>query len=144
MPNTTVIWLLAGAVLCLTELFVPTAFVAFLMGISAFVVALLSQVVLNKLWLQAVVWLLLSTSLVLLSRRFVTPSRRKSKIQQAITAETLTEIPAGKAGRVLYEGNSWRARCDDEKLSIAANQRVYVTRREGTTLYVIPENILHS
>lgn len=96
MPSTTLIWLLAGALLCLTELFVPTAFVAFLMGISAFVVALLSQVILHKLWLQAVVWLLLSTSFVLLSRRFVTPSRRKSKIQQAIVAETLTEIPAGK------------------------------------------------
>lgn len=144
MPSTTVIWLLAGTVLCLTELFLPTAFVAFLMGISAFVVALLSQVVLGKIWLQGVVWLLLSTFLVVLSRRFVTLPRRKTKIQHAIIAETLTEIPAGKTGRVLYEGNSWRARCDDEKLTIAPNQRVYVTRREGTTLFVMPENLLHS
>lgn len=144
MPSTTVIWLLAGTVLCLTELFLPTAFVAFLMGISAFVVALLSQVVLGKIWLQGVVWLLLSTFLVVLSRRFVTLPRRKTKIQHAIIAETLTEIQAGKTGRVLYEGNSWRARCDDEKLSIAPNQRVYVTRREGTTLFVMPENLLHS
>jgi membrane protein implicated in regulation of membrane protease activity len=126
------------------ELFLPTAFVAFLMGISAIVVAFLSQAILGKLWLQVVVWLLLSTALVLLSRRFVTPPRRKSKIQDAIIAETLTEIPAGKTGRVLYEGNSWRALCDDEKLSIPPNQRVYVTRREGTTLIVMPENLLHS
>ncbi|WP_017317319.1 NfeD family protein [Mastigocladopsis repens] len=144
MPSTTLIWLLAGASLCLIELFVPIAFVAFLMGISALVVAFLSQAILGNLWLQVVVWLLLSTVLVLLSRRFVTLPRRRSKIQHAIIAETLTEIPAGKPGRVLYEGNSWRARCDDEKLSIPPNQRVYVTRREGTTLIVMPENLLHS
>jgi membrane protein implicated in regulation of membrane protease activity len=144
MPSTTLIWLLAGSGLCLIELFVPTAFVAFMMGISAIVVAFLSQAILGKLWLQVVVWLLLSTVLVVLSRRFVTSPRPKAKIQDAIIAETLTEIPAGKPGRVLYEGNSWRARCDDEKLSIPPNQRVYVTRREGTTLIVMPENVLHS
>ncbi|ARV58739.1 hypothetical protein BZZ01_08885 [Nostocales cyanobacterium HT-58-2] len=144
MPSTTLIWLLAGSGLCLIELFVPTAFVAFMMGISALIVAFLSQTILGQLWLQVVVWLLLSTLLVLLSRRFVRLPQRRAKIQHAMTAETLTEIPAGKSGRVLYEGNSWRARCDDEKLSIPPNQRVYVTRREGITLIVMPENVLHS
>ncbi|GAX42024.1 hypothetical protein NIES4075_30220 [Tolypothrix sp. NIES-4075] len=142
MPSTTLIWLLAGAVLCLMELFLPSAFVAFMMGISALVVALLSLVVLG-LWLQIVVWLLLSTVLVLLSRRFVQMPRRKSKIRDAIIAETLTDIQPGKTGRVLYEGNSWRAKCDDDQISVAAHQTVYVTRREGTTLIVMPENLLH-
>ncbi|WP_138497408.1 NfeD family protein [Nostoc sp. PA-18-2419] len=144
MPSFTLIWLLAGAVLCLTELFLPSAFVAFMMGISAFIVALLSGVGLINLWLQIVVWLLLCTILIVLSRRFIHPRRRKSKIRDAVIAETLTEIPPGKTGRVLYEGNSWQARCDDDKFSIAPHQRVYVVRREGTTLIVIPENLLHS
>ena len=143
MASYTVIWLLAGAVLCLTELFLPSAFVAFIMGISAFVVALLSQTGLVSLWLQVVVWLLLSTFLIVISRRFVQQPRRKSKIQDAIIAETLTEIPPGKTGRVLYEGNSWQARCDDEKLNIAPHQRVYLVRRQGTTLIVMPENLLN-
>jgi membrane protein implicated in regulation of membrane protease activity len=143
MPTTTLIWLLAGAVLCLMELFLPSAFVAFMMGISALVVALLSLVVLGNLWLQIVVWLLLSTVLVLLSRRFVQLRRTKSKIRDAIIAETLTDIQPGKTGRVLYEGNSWRAKCDDDQINIAAHQTVYVTRREGTTLIVMPENLLH-
>lgn len=143
MPSFTLIWLIAGAVLCLMELFLPSAFIAFLMGISAFVVALLSQVGLRSLWLQVLVWLLLSTVLVVLSRRFFQPRRRKSKLQDAVMAETLTEILAGKTGRVLYEGNSWQARCDDD-IRIAPHQRVYVVRREGTTLIVIPENLLHS
>jgi membrane protein implicated in regulation of membrane protease activity len=144
MPSYTLIWLLAGAVLCLTELFLPSAFVSFLMGISALVVGLLSGVGLVGLWLQVLVWLLLSTLLVLGSRRFMQPLRRRSKIQDATIAETITEIPPGKTGRVVYEGNSWQARCDDEKLSIAPDQRVYVVRREGTTLIVMPENLLNS
>ncbi|MBD2164788.1 NfeD family protein [Calothrix sp. FACHB-156] len=144
MPSYTVIWLLAGAVLCLMELFLPSAFVAFMMGISAFIVALLSQFILRTVWLQVIAWLLLSTLLVVGSRRFLQPRRRKSNIQDAITAETLTEIPPGKTGRVLYEGNSWQARCDDDKLSVASHQRVYIVRREGTTLIVMPEHLLHS
>lgn len=144
MAIFTLIWLLAGSVLCLMELFLPSAFVAFLMGISAFVVALLSKLGLGNVWLQVAVWLLLSTTLVVCSRRFLQPQRRKSKIQDAVIAETLTEIPLGQTGRVLYEGNSWRARCDDDKLSVPPYQKVYVVRREGTTLIVMPETVLHS
>ncbi|WP_341524824.1 NfeD family protein [Nostoc sp. UHCC 0302] len=144
MPSYTLIWLLAGAVLCLMELFLPSAFVAFMMGISAFVVALLSVAGLGNVWLQVVIWLLLCVALVVLSRRFLQPRQRKSKLRDAVTAETLTEIPVGKTGRVLYEGNSWQARCDDDKLGIAPNERVYVVGREGTTLIVMPETLLHS
>ena len=143
MPNISLIWLIFGAGLCLTELFLPTSFVALMMGISAILVALMSLVI-GNLWLQGLAWLLLSTFLVVYTRRLTSRSRSKSKIRDAITAETLTEIPPGKAGRVLYEGNSWRARCDDAKLAIAPNAPVYVVGREGTTLIVMPENILHS
>lgn len=141
--SSTLLWLLAGAALCLMELFLPTAFVAFIMGISAFLVALVS-LVFPQLALQVFLWLALSTASVLLSRRLLPPPRRMNKIQDALVAETLTEIPAGREGRVLYEGNSWRARCEDYNLAIALNQRVCVVRREGTTLIVVPENLLHS
>lgn len=143
MPIYTLIWLVAGAVLCLMELFFPSAFVEFMMGISALIVALLSQIGVSSIWLQVVAWLLISTTLIVLSRRFLQPRRRKSKIQDAIIGETLTEILPGQPGRVLYEGNSWRAKCDDEQINIAPNQRVYIVRREGTTLIVMPENLLH-
>src|SRR6056297_3040847 len=102
MPSYTLIWLLAGSVLCLMELFLPSAFVEFMMGISAFLVALLSLVGLGNLWLQVAAWLLLSTVLIVLSRRFLQPRRRKSKMPDTVLAETLTEIPAGETGRVLY------------------------------------------
>lgn len=144
MPIFTLIWLLAGIVLCLMELLLPTAFVQFMMGISALVVALISYLGLGSLWLQVMIWLLLSSLLVVFSRRFLQPPTRKSKITDAVIGETITEILPGQVGRVLYEGNSWRARCDDDKISIETGQRVYVVSREGTTLIVMPENVLHS
>lgn len=137
------LWLIAGSVLCLVELFVPTAFVAFTMGLSAFAIAIVAWIFPTAFALQVVLWLLLSTALVFLSRRFL-PHPRASKNLDAMEAQTLTEIPPGETGRVLYEGNSWRARCEDEMEAIAPNQPVYVVRREGNTLVVVPRNVLHS
>lgn len=137
--SITVIWLLAGAILCLVELILPTAFIACVMGISAFVVAATTSFL--PISLQILLWMGLSLTLVLLSRRFVR-SRPAAKLD-ATEAETLTEIAPGKTGRVLYEGNSWAARCEEECM-IAPNQRVVVIARRGTTLIVMPESALHS
>ena len=139
----TLVWLIAGAVLCLIELFLPTAFVAFMMGISALIVALVS-VLIPQLSLQVILWLGLSTGFILLSRRFVPKAKKSRSIQDAVVAETLTAIAPGKEGRVIYEGNSWRARCEDKENAIAPSEKVYVVRREGTLLIVLPENILDS
>ena len=139
--SPTVMWLVAGAVLCLMELFFPTAFVAFMMGLAALIVAALSFVVPIPI-LQVVLWLLSSTALIFLSRRFA-PSQRLTKRMDAVEGETITEIPPGKTGRVLYEGNSWRAKCDDYHISIPPHEKVYVVRMEGTTLIVLPERLLH-
>ncbi|HCQ20970.1 MAG: NfeD family protein [Anabaena sp. CoA2_C59] len=142
MPSSSLIWLLGGSVLCLTELFLPSAFVCFIMGTSALMVGLLSYLGIGNLWIQVAAWLLLSTTLTILSRRFLQPRRRKSLIQDAAIGETLTEILPGQVGRVLYEGNSWRAKCDDHKITLPSQQTVYVVRREGTTLIVMPDNFL--
>ncbi len=139
----TLVWLIAGAILCSLELLLPTAFVAFMMGISAFIVALVSLLI-PHLSLQIILWLGLSTSFVLLSRRFLPKAKKNRSIQDAAMAKTLTAIAPGKEGRVIYEGNSWRARCEDKENAIAPDEKVYVVRREGTLLIVIPENVLDS
>jgi membrane protein implicated in regulation of membrane protease activity len=138
--NLTVIWLLLGIALCLIEFLVPTAFVASVMGISALIVAPTSYLI--PFNFQILLWMMLSLALVLLSRRFV--RQKAAKKLDATEAETLTEIPAGKSGRVLYEGNSWAACCDDHAVAIAPHQKVYVVRRQGTTLIVMPESLIHS
>ncbi|MEL7354902.1 MAG: NfeD family protein, partial [Cyanobacteria bacterium J06560_5] len=56
----------------------------------------------------------------------------------ATEARTTTEILPGKTGRVIYEGNSWQARCEDDQVAIAPDQEVFVVQRKGNTLIVIP------
>jgi membrane protein implicated in regulation of membrane protease activity len=70
------------------------------------------------------------------------PKKTAKPLESATEAETLTEIPAGKTGRVLYEGNSWRAVCSDETISIAPHEKVHVVRREGNTIVVLPLSLL--
>jgi membrane protein implicated in regulation of membrane protease activity len=138
--NPTAIWLIAGILLCLMELFLPTAFVEFTMGISAILVAL-AVPLLPGFGMQVGLWLVLSVISIVLVRRFM-PNQTSQSIEDAREAQTLTEIPPGATGRVLYEGNSWQARCGDQELAIAPNERVYVIARKGTTLIVMPESVI--
>lgn len=140
--NYALFWLILGAALCLMELFIPTAFVESTLGLSAFLVALVALVV-PSLGLQIVLWMVLSLSFIFALRRFV-PKRSATLLLDSTEARTLTAIPPGETGRVIYEGNSWQARCDDDLTTIGANQAVVVVRRKGNTLYVISENAVKS
>lgn len=140
--NPPLLWLAAGIVLCLLEFVLPTAFVEFTMGIAAILVAMIAFV-LPQFTIQVALWLLFSVVLTILSRRLV-PRHQHASIEDAKEARTLTPIAPGQLGRVLYEGNSWQARCGDEGLAIAPDERVYVIARRGNTLIVMPESILQS
>lgn len=141
LQSPTVVWLIVGVALCLVELVLPTAFIACVMGISALLVAAIAAFL--PLGLQVILWMGLSLALVMVSRRFVRPSNAAKKLD-ATEAETLTEIPAGKPGRVRYEGNSWLAQCEDPDLAIGPHQKVLIVARRGTTLIVMPETTLRS
>lgn len=142
MLSTPILWLIAGLILCLMELLLPTAFVELTMGFSAVIVACVAWFV-PSLSIQVGLWLLLSVGLIVLLRRLF-PQRTHAAIEDAKEAKTLTVIAPGETGRVLYEGNSWQARCEDEQIAIPPEQRVYVVGRRGTTLIVIPANFVHS
>lgn len=133
------LWAVAGLVLCTVELVLPTAFVAFAMGLAALLTALVALVL---PWPGALVliWLLASTLLVFGFKRWMRQRSRRSPTLDAVQAKTLTAIAPGQSGRVLYEGCSWAARCD-AGVTIGAEQEVYVVRREGTTLVVIPTDL---
>ncbi|HEY9861006.1 MAG TPA: NfeD family protein [Candidatus Obscuribacterales bacterium] len=139
--SPTVLWLLIGVGFCLVELLLPTAFISSVMGVSALLVALISLVLPQLSW-QIILWMIISVALVVLVQRWV-PKQKASSLMDDVEAETLTEILPGKMGRVLYEGNSWQARCGDESLAIAPQQKVYVVGRKGNTLLIMPENLLH-
>jgi membrane protein implicated in regulation of membrane protease activity len=136
--NTTVLlWLIAGVVLCILEFTVPTAFVEFIMGISAIIVAFVAMVE-PRFSIQVAIWLFLSAVMIIASRRFV-PVDQPSMVKNAEIAKTLTEIPPDEVGRILYEGCSWQAKCGNPNEAIAPGVKVHIVGREGNTLLVVPE-----
>lgn len=137
------IWFALGIGFCLAEFIFPTAYVELMMGFSALIVAVLALVV-PSFFIQAVIWLLLSVIFTWLSRRLLPKPRQQQILKEPEQAQTLTAILPGDKGRVLYDGNSWQARCEDVEVEIAANEKVYVIRREGTTLVVLPERMVNS
>ena len=142
MPNPTLLWIVAGGILCLMELVFPTAFVAFMMGIAALIVAVVS-LVLPHYTVLVTLWLIVSLWLIISARRFFTPKRKISMTGDDPEGETITAIPAGRTGRVLYEGNSWRARCADQTRDIPPHEVVYIVKKQGNTLIVLPSKILN-
>ncbi len=134
-------WLVVGVTLCIMEGVVPTAFVEFTLGVSAIIVALFALAV-PQLSLQIALFLVVSIALTLLAHR-VMPKRRARSIEDAAHGTTLTAILPGKTGRILYEGGSWQARCDDPEMAIALDEPVYIVSRQGNTLFVLPERLLY-
>lgn len=136
------LWAIAGVVLCVLEIFLPTGFVILVMGISAFLVALVALAVPQWTILQIILWMILSVVLTIAAKRWLSPSSRTWRLPEKTEGETLSTIPAGKPGRVLLEGNSWRAICEDEQMEIPADEKVIILRREGNTLVVMPWKLL--
>lgn len=141
MQNTMNLWLVAGAILCVMEFFLPTEFIVLFLGLSAIIVGFLSGWV-SSFSLQVVLWLFLSITGVWLLKRFYTPPKNILTRGDDLEAETLTSIAPGEEGRVIYEGNSWRAKAVDRSQEIAPHEKVYVVRREGNTLIVASEKML--
>lgn len=131
------VWAIVGTTLCLIELVVPTAFTAVCIGVSALLVALVAVVIPSWIGAQIVIWMLGSCGLIILGYR-INKKRSSRKIQESTAAEALTAMMPNQPGRVLYEGASWRAKCAEGVDLIAAHEQLYVVRREGTTLIVMP------
>ena len=72
---TAIVWLVIGIVLCSIEMFAPTAYILFVMGLSAVLVAAIALLV-PHLSLQMFLWILFSSGLVYLTRRFFPKKNR--------------------------------------------------------------------
>ena len=130
------IWVTIGVVLCAMELLIPTAFIESALGVSAFIVALLSFVVPAANY-QIALWVVISLLMFWVLKRLV-PNRTAPALREATEARTTTAIAPGQTGRVIYEGNSWQAKCQDDRVSISPDEEVFVVERKGNTLIVIP------
>ncbi|MEM1240734.1 MAG: NfeD family protein [Cyanobacteria bacterium P01_H01_bin.26] len=139
--NLAIFWILLGVALCVMELMIPTAFLESALGVSAFLVGILVLMLPVAFSWQVAMWMVLSLLMFWALRRFA-PRRQPPALMDATEARTITAIPPGSSGRVIYEGNSWPACCSDQEVAIATNQTVIVVGRQGNTLIVMPESAL--
>ena len=146
--SPSLFWFSGGVLLCLIELFLPKSWakqyklVPLIMGVSSLLVALFvwRYDFLEDARLQIAYLMGLSTACVIWVRPMLL-RKKKFTVLDATEAQTLTEILPGQTGQVLYEGCLWQARTEGYQGAIAPNQRVYVMRREGNTLIVLPETL---
>ena len=140
------IWVLAGLVLLGLELATPGGFFIAFFGVSALVVGGLAAAgVVEAVWMQWLLFSILSVASVLLFRKpLLTWMRRHEPARPAVDSlvgevAVLTEdLPAGGVGRAELRGTSWsvRARAGGPA---ARGQRCRVEEVEGLTLWVKAE-----
>ncbi len=135
----TILWLVVGIALCLLEFFFPTAFVVLMMGFAALVVAGVSLLTSNITFLVGL-WLILSTLFTIMSRKLLTPRPQSQYLGDDKEGTIIAAIEPGKTGRVLYEGNSWRAKAADPSIAIAHDEVVHVIEIQGNTVIVLPKD----
>jgi len=136
-----VTWLLIGLIFLGIEMATmgALAYVGEAAGFTAFFIALVALFV-PRVEIQVIIWVLLSALAIWYLRRFM--PKGQPLLMDAQEGKTLTEIKSGEVGRVLYEGQSWRAICDDQTLEIPAGVEVVVMEKRGNTLVVVPKNWL--
>ena len=151
-------WLLLGVVLSAIDLFIQKTqpqkyrFYVLMMGVAALISSFVlwrgsiafqfdwANVMYEAFDWQIFYWMGISLALSIWIRP-VFIVRKKFVLPEATEAITLSEILAGEIGMVMYEGVSWKARNEDSQ-GIAPKQKVYVLRREGNTLIVIPDKLI--
>ncbi len=136
-----VVWIVIGTILIGLEAATMGALIytAEAAGFAAFAIALLALVV-PEVTVQVTAWLVLCVVAIWYSRRLI--PKDQPLMLEAEEGRTLTEIKGGQAGRVWFEGQSWRAICDDQNLEIPEGVEVIVMEKRGNTLVVVPKNWL--
>lgn len=141
----TILWLIAGIILSISELLIPGLFVIFL-GIAAILIAGMRWLgILEGDFHSFSAWAGTSLVLVLVGRgifqrwfpsetSFEDTDEDKAAIGQSVeVVETVTT----RGGRIRYQGSTWDARTKED--SIPAQSRARIVSRDNISWIVEPE-----
>jgi membrane protein implicated in regulation of membrane protease activity len=137
------LWLLVGLVLAALELASTGGFYLIFFGVSAMFIGLMGAMGLaGPLWLQWLVFTILSVVLLLAFRR---PILRMMNVDtgpvDSLVGEfaiALDAIQPGAIGRAELRGSTWSAR-NLHSAEVARGQRCRVERVDGLMLFLLPE-----
>jgi len=138
------VWLLAGLGLLGFELLTPGGFFILFFGLGALVVGALAGLGLTEpIWLQWLLFPLLSVGLLLLFRRRLLAWLQSPEARAAVSlvgdvAVLLDDVPPGAVGKAELRGTAWSVRHDGPE-TLARGRRCRVERVDGLTLHVRPE-----
>lgn len=138
------IWIILAALLCVGELLTGGFFLLpFAVGAG---VAVLVEVIGGPLWLQVVLFLVVSILCLVFLRPFVKKITKdepqKSGIDRLIDAQgvVIEEIPLGGTGRIRVFHEEWNATSNDARSGIELGARVKILKVEGVHVVVRPIN----
>ncbi len=135
------LWIFFGLALLALELFLPTGFFVFLIGIGAVATGLVVFIGLGgPAWLHWILFVLFSSALLMYVRSYMmgrTDSGEKDADRgpQGQTVTLTTDVEPRGVGSGELRGASWSLRNDGAE-SLKVGQRCVVTRVEGIMLVV--------
>ena len=138
-------WGLLGLALLIIEVLVPGGFYLIFFGVGALIVGIMVQAGLQTLWMQWLLFSILSIASLVLFRG---PLLRKIQAGSGTThavdsflgeiAIALDDIPPDSAGKAELRGAPWNAH-NNSKIPLAKGQRCCVDKVEGLTLWIKAE-----
>ena len=137
-------WLAGGLALVVAELATPSGFFILFFGIGAITVGVLAAVgVLNTLWLQGLLFPVLSVAYLLIFRgklqdKFQMPPPPNMDSFVGMLAVVKEPLAPGAVGRVEVRGSAWSAR-NTGTVALEPGQRCKVVTVDGLLLTVTPE-----
>ena len=140
---TYVIWIILAVAFLVIEFGTVSLVSIWFAGGS--VAALIASLLGAQLWLQVVLFVVVSAALILLLRpffkKYINPYKTKTNVdaligQRAVVIEAIDNLAA--AGAVKLDGKIWTARSSDDA-GIDAGTVVVVKRIEGVKAIVVPE-----
>lgn len=129
-----ILWLIVGLG-CIAIAMVIAEPTTAALGFAALITAIAAISVPN-FGAQMFIWGLLSVCLAIIFRGLVPRSARE--LQPSTEGRVSQTIPVGGEGEVFYDGTYWRAQGQPSDLMLPEGTKVYILRREGNTLTVMP------
>ncbi|WP_246002614.1 NfeD family protein [Allorhizocola rhizosphaerae] len=133
-------WLVAAGALVVAELFTGT-FVLLMLGAGAFAGGIVA-VAGGPLWLQALVFAVVSTFALWLVRPWINKRLERGKQETGLAsiegadATVVERVEPGRHGMVKIEGELWRARPYEADKTYDPGERVRVAKVDGATVLV--------
>jgi membrane protein implicated in regulation of membrane protease activity len=135
------LWIFFGLALLITELFIPTQFFIFLVGIGAILTGLLVALGLGgPPWLHWLMVVAISSVLLVFVRRFMLgrtedDGREVDRGPQGEVVEISDEIAPGGTGSAQLRGSNWMVRNAGQEI-LRPGDRCPVDRVDGISLVV--------